>query len=178
MEEIEILDIPEETSPTKYLDELISFLDQSTEENSIVIEFKFNKNYCDCKVVKYDVDGSNNKLKQKTFSNIKTVTTDIIEPFLKEFITKNKIVINNVLPDKQNTSDLKVISEHNDMCNIQGMDEKEINRLSELIEQKSRPINNQQQMNELGLGNIVAFIISILIVGTIILGMLIPNFWK
>ena len=64
------------------------------------------------------------------------------------------------------------------MCNIQGMDEKEINRLSELIEQKSRPINNQQQMNELGLGNIVAFIISILIVGTIILGMLIPNFWK
>lgn len=179
MEKIEILSI-EATDPHKeYQQELLGFLKEATKENSVVYEFKFTNNYCYCKTVKYEIDGSNEILDDKTFSNPKEVLLEIIEPFLKEFANQNEIVINQILPKSNNRSDLKIISNNNDMCNIVDLEEEKVTKLSELVDHEKK---NQSQTtfsnenNEQGSGNIVAFIVSLIIVGILILGILVFNF--
>ena len=67
------------------------------------------------------------------------------------------------------------------MCNIHGLQEKETTRISEAVGQtaSNKPSGiSQEKIDQRGTGNALAFIFSILILGTIILGMLAPNFLK
>lgn len=179
MEKIEILSI-EATDPHKeYQQELLGFLKKATKENSVVYEFKFTNKYCYCKTVKYEIDGSNEILDDKTFSNPKEVLLKIIEPFLKEFANQNEIVINQILPKSNNRSDLKIISNNNDMCNIVDIEEEKVTKLSELVDHEKKNQSQtalNQENSEQGSGNVVAFIISLITVGILILGMLVPDF--
>ena len=65
------------------------------------------------------------------------------------------------------------------MCNIVDLEEEKVTKLSELVDHEKK---NQSQTtfsnenNEQGSGNIVAFIISLIIVGILILGILVFNF--
>lgn len=179
--EIEILDIKSNITPKDYLANILEFSKETTPENSIVFDFEIDANYCHCKATKYDIDGSKEELKEETFDDINTVITELVEPFLKHFADINKIVINNISPYKEETSSLKIISETNDMCNIHGMDEKTTTRLSEMVRQTAKDTTigmSQEKMDERGVGNIFAFIISFLVLGTVIIGLLIPNFLK
>lgn len=179
MEEVEMLSI-EATDPHKeYQQELLEFLKEATKENSVIYEFKFTNKYCYCKIVKYEIDGSKETLDDKTFSNPKEVLLEIIEPFLKEFANQNEIVINQILPKSNNHSDLKIISNNNDMCNIIDLEEEKVTKLSELVDHEKKNQSQttlNQENNEHGAGNVVAFIISLIIVGILILGMLVPDF--
>lgn len=179
MEEIEILGLDATDPHQEYHQELLKKLKDATKDNSIIYEFKFDNQYCYCKVTKYELDGSHQILDGKTFSKPKEVLIEIIEPFLKSFANQNDIVINTITPNKGNNSNLKIISEFNDMCNIINLNEKEIIKMSELVEKEKK---NQQDRptdlnkNEKGIGNVIAFIISLIVVGIIILGMLVPDF--
>ena len=83
------------------------------------------------------------------------------------------------MPYKEETSSLKIISETNDMCNIHGIDEDNATKLSEMAKKTSPTISmTQGQMDERGVGNVISFILSLLILGTVIVGLLIPNFLK
>ncbi len=178
--EIEILDIGNNISPKDYLTTLLELTKQSTPENSIVFDFDITTHYCHSKVTKYNIDGSKDVQKEVTFKDIKDAIENLIEPFLKTFANTNKIVINNISSYREDTSCLKVISEFNDMCNIQGIDENSATRLSEMIEKIGTNSGNviQERLDNQGVGNVVAFALSILILGIAILGMLIPNFLK
>lgn len=178
MEEIELLETVEQEPHKECLEDLSACLKQSTKENSIVIKFVVESKYCHCNAIEYDVDGSNKKVEDKTFSEIDKVISMIIEPLIQQFIKTNKIMINNILPNQKNTSDLKIISEDNDMINIIGLDENEIIRLSEMVNHMSKKENEtlpQQKIDEKGVGNVLAFIISILVIGVILFGMLLPR---
>ena len=64
------------------------------------------------------------------------------------------------------------------MINIIGLDENEIIRLSEMVNHMSKKENEtlpQQKIDEKGVGNVLAFIISILVIGVILFGMLLPS---
>ncbi len=179
MEEVEMLEIKREEPHQEYQEDLSDFLKDTTKENSFVYEFKFEEKYCCCKVVKYELDGSHQELENKKFSDKDAVREKIIEPFLKEFANQNEIIINTISPSREDKSNLKVISENNDMINIIELEEQQVTKLSEMVDQEKKNrqrINNQQQMDERGIGNIFAFIISILVVGVILLGMLLPTF--
>lgn len=179
MAEIEMLDIESNTTSTSYLTKILEFSKQSTPENSIVFDFEVDANYCHCKATRYDIDGSKQEIKEETFDNITEVLKDLIEPFINHFADVNKIIINNVTPYKEETSSLKIISETNDMCNIHGIDEDNATKLSEMAKKTSPTISmTQGQMDERGVGNVISFILSLLILGTVIVGLLIPNFLK
>lgn len=172
---VEILDLEDNTTPRAYLARIVNYFKCSTQENSIIFDFEIDTNYCHCKVIKYEVDGSKEELEQETFSDLDQVLTDLLEPFLKDFSTNHKIVINSIQPDKNNTSNLKVISEQNDMCNIRGLKETITTRLSEKVRQKENnktARTSQEKSDQKGVGNTLGFIISLLIVGTIILGLM------
>lgn len=67
------------------------------------------------------------------------------------------------------------------MINIIGLDENEIIRLSEMVNHMSKKENEtlpQQKIDEKGVGNVLAFIISILVIGIILFGMLLPSVTK
>ena len=179
MEEIEMLSIDATDPHQEYHQELLKILKDATKDNSIVYEFKFDNQYCYCKVTKYEIDGSHQLLDKKTFSKPKEVLIDIIEPFIKSFANQNDIMINNITPNKGNNSNLKIISEFNDMCDIINLNETDIIKMSELVEQEKKNQQNRPtdlNKNEKGLGNVIAFMISLIIVGIIILGMLVPDF--
>lgn len=181
MAEIEILDFESKMTPKDYLNNILEFSKQTTQENSIVFDFEVDANYCHCKATKYNIDGLKDEIKEETFNNINIVMNELIEPFLKHFANLNKIVINNVSPYKDETSSLKIISETNDMCNIHGIDENSATRLSEMVRQIGTDNTlglSQEKIDERGVGNVVAFMLSILILGTVIIGLLIPNFLK
>lgn len=179
MEEVEMLSIDATDPHQEYQKELLSFLNGASKDNSIIYEFNFDKQYCYCKITKYEIDGSHQILDNKTFSKPDEVLIEILEPFLKAFANQNNIVINNITPNKGNKSNLKIISEYNDMCNIINLNETDIIKLSELVEQEKKyhpKLPSNLNNNEKGLGNVIAFIISLIIVGIIILGMLVPDF--
>ena len=179
MEEVEILEMEEMEPHQEYQEELSNFLKDTTKENSFVYEFKFDEKYCYCKVVKYELDGSHQELDNKKFSDTTAVIKEILEPFLKNFATQNEIIINTISPSKEDKSNLKVISENNDMINIFELEDEQITKLSEIVGQEKKNkqgIHPQQQMDEKGVGNIFAFIISLLVIGVILFGMLLPNF--
>lgn len=181
MAEIEILDLESKITPKDYLTNILEFSKHTTQENSIVFDFEVDANYCHCKAIKYNIDGSKDEIKEETFNNISIVMNELIEPFIKHFADENKIVINNVSPYKEETSSLKIISETNDMCNIHGIDENSTTRLSEMVSQTeidTKPSISQEKIDERGVGNVVAFMLSILILGIVIIGLLIPNFLK
>ena len=179
MTEIEMLDIENNTTPANYLTKILEFSKTSTSSNSIVFDFEVDVNYCHCKAIKYDIDGSKQEIKEETFDQMNEVLKDLIEPFINHFAEENKIIINNVTPYKEQTSSLKMISEANDMCNIHGIDEDNATRLSEMVKKASPTISiTQGQIDEKGVGNIVSFIRSRIILGTVIIGLLIPNFMK
>lgn len=181
MDEVEKLEIEDTSTPQKYLEMINDFLKQSTPENSIIFEFNIDANYCHTKATKYEIDGSKEELEEETFSDINLVIKELLEPFLKQFTKENKIVINQISPYKEEKVSLKIISEHNDMCNIHGLQEKETTRISELVAQSTtHKVTNtsQDKIDQRGVGNALAFIFSILILGAIILGMLVPNFLK
>lgn len=175
---VEILDLEDKTTPKAYLARIVNYFKCSTQENSIIFNFEMDANYCHCKVIKYEVDGSKEELEQETFSDLELVLTDLLEPFLKNFSTNHKIVINSIQPAKNNTSNLKVISEQNDMCNIIGLKESITTRLSEKIRQKENnktARTSQAKSDQKGVGNTLGFIISLLVVGTVILGLMFIN---
>lgn len=181
MDEVEKLEIQDTSTPQQYLDKINNFLKQSTPENSIIFEFDIDANYCHVKATKYEIDGSKEELEEETFSNLELVIQELLEPFLNQFTKDNKIVINQISPYKEEKVSLKIISEHNDMCNIHGLQEKETTRISEAIGQtaSNKPSAiSQEKIDQRGTGNALAFIFSILILGAIILGMLAPNFLK
>lgn len=181
MSEIEILDLKSKLTPKEYLTNILTLSKQTTQENSIIFDFEIDRNYCHCKATKYNVDGSKEAIKEEIFDNINQVMNELIEPFLNHFVNTNKIVINNISSYKEQTTSLKVISEFNDMCNIHGIDEKNATRLSEKAKQigmSNMSDISQEKMDQRGVGNVLAFIISILILATIIVGLLIPNFLK
>ncbi len=181
MSEIEILDLKSKLTPKEYLTNILTLSKQTTQENSIIFDFEIDRNYCHCKATKYNVDGSKEVIKEEIFDNINQVMNELIEPFLNHFVNANKIVINNISSYKEQTTSLKVISEFNDMCNIHGIDEKNATRLSEKAKQigMSNMSNiSQEKMDQRGVGNVLAFIISILILATVIVGLLIPIFLK
>ena len=63
--------------------------------------------------------------------------------------------------------------------NIINLNETDIIKMSELVEQEKKNQQNRPtdlNKNEKGLGNVIAFMISLIIVGIIILGMLVPDF--
>lgn len=181
MEEIEILDLEPTENHQTYYQQLTEITKEPTKENSLVIDFEFTISSCQSKITKYEIDGSNQVLLSKTFSNNKEVLTQIIEPFVKDFASKNNIVINTLSPGKENTNTLKIISEKNDMCNITGLDDELATKLLDLVDNTKRKtpiVNNQQKIDEKGVGNVFAFLISLLVVGIILLSMLVPNFVK
>lgn len=181
MSDIEILDIESNITPKDYLNDMLNFSKQSTQENSIIFDFEVDANYCHCKITKYEIDGIKKEEAQETFNNIEEVTKEILEPFLKSFAEANKIVINNISSYKEDTTSLKIISESNDMCNIHGIDEARATKLSEMVSKKEQSIDSslaQQKIDNRGVGNVFAFVISLLILGVVILGLLIPNFIK
>ena len=120
MDEVEKLEIQDTSTPQQYLDKINNFLKQSTPENSIIFEFDIDANYCHAKATKYEIDGSKEELEEETFSNLELVIQELLEPFLNQFTKDNKIVINQISPYKEEKVSLKIISEHNDMCNIHG----------------------------------------------------------
>ena len=181
MSEIEILDAESNVTPKDYLNHLLEFSKQSTQKNSIIFDFEVDANYCHCKITKYEIDGTRKEERQETFNNIEEVIEEILEPFLKKFANDNKIVINNISSYKEDTTSLKIISESNDMCNIYGIDEIIATKLSELVnklEQSADISLEQQKIDNRGVGNVFAFVISILVLGVVMLGLLIPNFIK
>lgn len=177
MSEIEMLDIKSNISPKEYLTKLLDISKHSTKENSIVYDFDIDRNYCHMKVTKYEVDGLKEEEKEQTFDNISEVINDMLTPFLENFAQEDNIVINNITPYKEDTSNLKIISESNDMCNIHGLDEELATKLSEMVGKIKTNTNHttQQQIDNRGVGNALAFIISLLILGMVILGLLVPN---
>lgn len=179
MEEIEMLEVEDTTTPKQYLEKLIAFSTKATQENSIVYKFDIDNNYCHCEIIIYEINGSNEKLEKETFSDIEKTKKELIEPFLKYFSDNNKIVINNISPSLGETSNLKIISESNDMCEIHGMLDEDITRMSELVSHTEKEAASQQaKIDERGVGNTLAFVFSVLILGAIILAMLFPNFLK
>ena len=67
------------------------------------------------------------------------------------------------------------------MCNITGLDDETVTKLLDLVDnikRKAPIVNNQQKIDEKGIGNVFAFLISLLVVGLILLSMLVPNFVK
>ena len=179
MEEVEILEMEEMEPHQEYQEELSNFLKDTTKENSFVYEFKFDGKYCYCKVVKYELDGSHQELDNKKFADTAAVIKEILEPFLKNFAIQNEIIINTISPSQEDKSNLKVISENNDMINIFELEDEQITKLSEIVDQEKKnkqEIHPQQQMDEKGVGNIFAFIISLLVIGVILFGMLLPSF--
>ena len=65
------------------------------------------------------------------------------------------------------------------MCNIIDLEEEKVTKLSELVDHEKKNQSQtklNQENNEHGAGNVVAFIISLIIVGILILGMLVPDF--
>lgn len=181
MEEIEILDLEKTENHQAYYQQLIEIIKEPTKANSLVIDFEFTISSCQSKITKYEIDGSNQVLLTKTFSNNKEVLTQIIEPFIQVFASKNNIVINSLSPGKENTTTLKIISEKNDMCNITGLDDETATKLLDLVDnikRKAPIVNNQQKIDEKGVGNVFDFLISLLVVGLILLSMLVPNFVK
>lgn len=181
MSEVEILDIESNITPKDYLSYMLDFLKQSTQENSIIFDFEVDANYCHCKITKYEIDGTRKEERQETFTDIEEVIKEILEPFLKKFAADNKIVINNISAYKEDTTSLKIISESNDMCNIHGIDEKAATTLSEVVsklEQSTDISVDQQKIDNRGVGNVFAFVISLLILSVVMLALLIPNFMK
>lgn len=179
MEEIELLESVKQEPHKECLEDLFTCMKQSTKENSLVIKFVADSKYCRCNAIEYEVDGSNKEIEDKTFSEIDKVVSMVIEPLIQHFVTTNKIIINNISPNQGNTSDLKIISENNDMINIIGLDENEITRLSEMTDHMSKKESDilpQQKIDEKGVGNIFGFIISILVIGVILFGILLSNF--
>lgn len=179
MEEVEILEMEEMEPHQEYQEELSSFLKETTKENSFVYEFKFDEKYCYCKVVKYELDGSHQELDNKKFSDTTAVIKEILEPFLKNFAIQNEIIINTISPSQEDKSNLKVISENNDMINIFELEDEQVTKFSEIVDQEKKNkqgLHPQQQMDEKGVGNIFAFIISLLVIGVILFGMLLPSF--
>ena len=91
MSEIEILDAESNVTPKDYLNHLLEFSKQSTQENSIIFDFEVDANYCHCKITKYEIDGTRKEERQETFNNIEEVIEEILEPFLKKiFETDHK----------------------------------------------------------------------------------------
>lgn len=181
MDEVEKLEMEDTITPQKYLEKINSFLKQSTPENSIIFEFDIDANDCHTKAIKYEIDGSKEELEEENFSDAKLVIKELLEPFLKKFTVENKIVINQISPYKEEKVSLKIISEHNDMCNIHGLQEEEATRISEAIGQSTIHTTNgisQEKIDQKGFGNAMAFVFSILLLGAIILGMLVPSFLK
>ena len=118
------------------------------------------------------------KLNIKLTEKQEELLKNIIGPFVKELSTRNKIVINNISSYKGNTSSLKVISENNDMCKINGIDEKSATYLQEKVDNKNTPEISQGKIDERGVGNILGFILSMIVFGLIILGMMTSNIWN
>ena len=179
MEDVEMLSIDATDPHQEYQQELLRFLKDVTKDNSIIYEFNFDAQYCYCKITKYEIDGSHQILDKKTFSKPEEVLIEILEPFLKAFANHNDIIINSITPNKEDKSNLKVISDCNDMCNIMNLDETDIVKLSEIVGQEKKnkkPVSSNLNNSENGVGNVVAFIISLIIVGVIIIGMLVPDF--
>lgn len=180
MAEIELLEMEEKMNTKEYLEQLIHFFQQSTKENSIVFHFELDPTSCTCKIIKYELDGSNQTL-EKRLNNKQDAIENILEPLITHFINNNKIIINNIASYKENTSSLKIISEENDMCNIQGIDEKLATRLSEMVEKSEKKfmtVQKEQQIDNKGVGNVLAFILSLFVLGIVILSFLLPNFMK
>lgn len=179
LEEIELLEIETDKDYQEYYNKLLSYLRETTLENSITFEFKIEKNNCLCKVEKYEIDGSHQIIENKRFSEVEKVIKIIIKPLLSSFSKQNKIIIHTISPNHGNKSNLKIITEKNDMCNIINLEDKKIMELSEQIdhEKKNTQKLSQQKMDEHGVGNALAFILCLVIVGMIFLGM-ISNLWK
>ena len=70
LSEIEILDAESNVTPKDYLNHLLEFSKQSTQENSIIFDFEVDANYCHWKITKYEIDGTRKEERQETFNNI------------------------------------------------------------------------------------------------------------
>lgn len=190
-EEIEVLDWEDEPSIVSYedyIDAAKAITQQTTQDNSIIFNFKLEGDTCLNKITKFDIDGSHQVMKEHTFSNSSDFLPKLLEPILINYVKLNKIIINTVTPEKEELALLKVISETNDMFEVSGLNNKEATRLSELVEEIKRDQskknittaspNYQQKIDERGFGNVVGLLISIAAIGTVILGMLFSNFLK
>lgn len=174
LEEIELLDIENDEKYQNYYNKLINTLNQTTIENSIIFEFEIKENICLCKIEKYEVNGSHQMIQTQEFSKIEKVIDRIIKPFLSVFNKKNKIIIHTITPTHGTKSNLKLITENNDMCNIKNLEDKTIIELSEKIDQDKE---SEQKIDEHGVGNVLAFILSLIIVGIILLNA-VSILWK
>ena len=123
LEEIELLDIENDEKYQNYYNKLINTLNQTTIENSIIFEFEIKENICLCKIEKYEVNGSHQMIQTQEFSKIEKVIDRIIKPFLSVFNKKNKIIIHTITPTHGTKSNLKLITENNDMCNIKNLED-------------------------------------------------------
>ena len=64
------------------------------------------------------------------------------------------------------------------MCKINGLDNTNATYLSELVEKKMEQSINQAKIDERGVGNILGFILSIILFATIIMLMLFTSNFK
>lgn len=175
MEEIELL---EEQENKDYLAKLLEVLKESTKENSIIVEFNLEISRSSYKVNQYNLDGSIKEYEEKLILTKEEIIEKVIKTFLKELLKNRKILINNISSYKENTSSLKIISEDNNMCKINGLDNTNATYLSELVEKKMEQSINQAKIDERGVGNALGFILSIVLFATIIMLMIFTNNFK
>lgn len=116
-----------------FKDALIDDLKLTNKDNSILITFSIEENFCSITSLKIDRDGNKTSLRSKEFLYNKQFKNSLLEPFLKDYVENCNVVSYDITDDSCDKAVCRIINDTNDMLVIENISLEYVNNLYESV---------------------------------------------
>ena len=173
MDDIEVLEVEDSKMYQEYYGKILKYLDKTKEKDSLLIEFHFENNTCQSKIIRQEQNNPTPIIIFQSFTELEEVKKHIIIPLIKTYLGKYKVLINKIYPTAEKESMLKLMGGENTSLNIIGLEQNQLEEFYLLVKEEQ-----EKRKKENGISNTIALGISLIVVGIILMLMAVPNLVK